>query len=266
MNSEFKIVFKFISGTITATLLVFYAITCWHIVPPGHRGVVVTLGKVSPEVCGEGFTFKRPYGLRKIFDVPIQQITVKGDAECYSADLQQIKVTFSTLYRIPEGKVAELYQQYKGDPFESVVSPRLQDAIKQAVSKKTAEEVIKNRDTIKPFVLKIVQDELAGLIDVRDIPIANTELTAELEKAIEGKQVQQQESLAKKYELEKARADAEIAVVKATAEAQSVKIKGEALKSSPEVIQLEIAKKWNGVAPLYVSTTEGGANVLLPLK
>ena len=76
----------------------------------------------------------------------------------------------------------------------------------------------------------------------------------------------EQAALQKEYELRKEQKEAEITVVRAKAEAEAVKIKGEALKSSPEVIQLEIAKKWNGISPLYISTTAGGANVLLPLK
>jgi hypothetical protein len=50
------------------------------------------------------------------------------------------------------------------------------------------------------------------------------------------------------------------------AEAEAVTIKGSALKVSPEVIQYEIAQRWDGKAPLAVSTMQGGSNVLLPLK
>lgn len=32
-----------------------------YVVPPGHRGVMVTLGKVSPEARPEGFGFKSPF-------------------------------------------------------------------------------------------------------------------------------------------------------------------------------------------------------------
>lgn len=266
MDDDMKFARNLIGGIVGVVLLIVWSITCWHIVPPGHRGVVITLGRVSPEVVGEGFTWKRPFGLRSIVDMPIQQITVKGVAPSYSADLQQITVYYSALYRIPEGVVATLYQQFKGDPYTQLVEPRLQDAIKQVISRRTAEDVIKNRDQLKPLVLAIVRGELSGLVEMIDVPIANTELTDELEKAIEAKQVQQQQALAKVYELQKAQKDAEIAVVVATAEAQSVKIKGEALKASPEVIQLEIAKKWNGVSPQSVVVTAGGANVLLPLK
>ncbi|NJK90644.1 MAG: hypothetical protein HC904_01705 [Blastochloris sp.] len=80
------------------------------------------------------------------------------------------------------------------------------------------------------------------------------------------KQVTEQQALAKEYELQKARKEAEITLVNAQAEAQSVKIKGEALANSPRVVDLEIVKKWDGKAPQTVVTGQGGANVILPLR
>lgn len=73
-------------------------------------------------------------------------------------------------------------------------------------------------------------------------------------------------SLAKVYELQKAQKEAEITVVNAKAEAEAVEIKGKAIEMSPEVIQLEIAKKWDGHTPQTVVTSGGGANILLPLN
>jgi regulator of protease activity HflC (stomatin/prohibitin superfamily) len=98
------------------------------------------------------------------------------------------------------------------------------------------------------------------------LAITNFDFTDELEKAIEQKTIREQEALAKHFELEKAKKDAEITYVNAEAEARAVKIKGEAIRLAPSVIQLEIVKKWNGVSPQSVVTGRGGADVLLPLK
>jgi regulator of protease activity HflC (stomatin/prohibitin superfamily) len=129
-----------------------------------------------------------------------------------------------------------------------------------------AEELVKNREKIKQAVVQKIQAELAGLIDVRDVPITNIDFSDELEKAIELKQVTEQQALAKEYELKKAQKEAEITVVNARAEAESVKIKGDALASSPRVIELEIVKKWDGKTPQTVVTGQGGANILLPTR
>jgi prohibitin 2 len=224
---------------------------------------------MQEQIRSEGITFKLPF-VTSITRVSIKQETKEGDAPCFSSDLQTVHVKYNILYRIPKNKVCTLFQQYQGDPYESLILPRVQESIKQVTALHKAEDLVKNRETIKKAALEKLQAVLTTnedpLLIVNDLVINNIDLTAQLEKAIEEKQVMEQSALTKTYELQKERTEAEITVVRATAEAQSVKIKGDALKSSPEVIQLEIAKKWNGICPLSVSTTAGGANILLPLK
>lgn len=234
-------------------------------VPPGHRGISVTMGKVSDRLLGEGFTWKKPL-VETIVKIPIKQLSIQSNATSFSSDLQTVTVKYVVLYRLPQSRVIELYQQYDGDPYIALVEPRVQEAVKQVASNFKAEEIVKKRDEIKKQVFEKVLAQVSGIIEVRDIPITNIDLTDELEKAIELKQVTEQQALAKQYELQKAQKEAEITIVNAKAEAESVKIKGDALKQSQEVIQLEIAKKWNGISPQTVVVGVGGANVLLPLK
>src|SRR3954470_5608916 len=62
--------------------------TCTYIVPPGKRGVKVTLGSVSPGVLKEGFGFKQPF-VTKVDKISVRQETRSMPAACYSSDLQQ---------------------------------------------------------------------------------------------------------------------------------------------------------------------------------
>jgi prohibitin 2 len=248
-----------------AGVLVVLFISSFHVVPPGHRGVSVTFGKVNPLVRNEGIAFKKPF-IETIVDFSIRQSTVEGHAGAFSSDLQTVQVAFKALYRLPEHRVVELFQQFQGDPYLSLVEPRIQEELKQTTAIYRAEELVKNREKIKNEVLEKVRVSVGDLVTINDLAITNFDFTDELERAIEQKTIREQEALAKNFELDKARKDAEITVVNAEAEAQSVKIKGEALKSSPEVIALEIVKKWNGVTPQSVVTEKAGANVLLPVR
>jgi prohibitin 2 len=265
-NQNSSIKFTITIFTVIILLLgLAFLLGCWAVIPPGHRGVSVMLGKVHPNALPEGFAFKRPF-IETVVKVPIQQLTVSGTTSCFSSDLQTVNISYSVLYRLPENKVVELYQQFAGDPYNTLVDPRLQEAIKQVTAQFRAEDVVKNREKIKQTALQKLKQELAGLVDVRDVPITNIDLTDELERAIELKQVTEQQALAKVYELQKAQRDAEITIVNAKAEAESVRIKGEALTDNPRVVDLEIAKRWNGQSPQSVVVSEGGANVLLPLR
>lgn len=234
------------------------------VIDPGHRGVSVTLGKVDPEAKGEGFILKKPW-IEKIIEFPIQQQTVDGKTDCFSSDTQLVQVSYSVMYKIPESKVVELYQKYKGDPFDSLVKPRLEEQLKQITSAYKSEDLIKSREIVKGTLLTKLQKELAGIVDVQDVLIRNIDLSDLLETAIENKQVEEQKSLAKVYQLKAAEQEAQITIVKAKAEAESIKIAGDALKDNPAVLGLKIVEKWDGISPKYVGGTSG-ANILLPIE
>ncbi len=328
-------------GLIAGLIFGFLFITqCFVIIDPGKVGIVKTLGKLDDAVKTEGFNLKIPL-IQQVIPVSIKQQTIEGKAPCFSSDLQTVDVSFKVLYRLPKEKVVELYRMYQGDPYYSLVEPRIQDSLKKVTAHYRAEDLVKNREKVRNQTLQLVRARLIDpesltkqqiqkqqeflekfentgsmeaiapaeapkvekiaeavtegkdkgadkdspaaklpdvttpepvvpdpeyLVYIEDFPINNMDLSDELEQAIELKQIKEQEALAKSYELTKAKKDAEITVVAAKAEAEAVRIKGQALKSSPEVIELEISKKWDGKTPSTVVVGKGGGNVLLPLR
>jgi prohibitin 2 len=253
-------------GVVIAVAILSLAIGSYHIVPPGHRGIAITLGTVDLNQRGEGLTLKWPF-IERILDFPVMQLKADGRAESFSSDLQNLTISFSVMYRVPESQVVSLFRQYRGDPYSTIIEPRVQEMIKQVTALYRAEDLVKNREKVKEEILVRLKHSLGDLLYIADLPITNLDLSDQLEQAIEQKVVREQEALAKQFELEKEKKQAEITVVRAEAEARSVQIKGEALKSAPDVIQLEIAQRWDGKTPLSVSVGQAnGGNILLPLK
>jgi len=232
-----------------------------YVVEPGYRGVEVTLGKVSPIFKTEGFGLKAPF-ITLIHPVSIRQQTSEEKAECYSSDLQQVIVDLRVLFRIPESSVVKLYQQYFGDPFESLVAPRVQEAIKEAAAQQSAEQIVKTREQIKTRALELTKKKIGDLIVVEDIVIQDIALTKELELSIEQKMVQEQEAAKAKYVQQRAQIEADTAVIKAKGEAESIRIRGEALKDNPAFVDLQIVDRWDGISPLVVGS---GGNVMMTL-
>ncbi len=244
----------------------FLGLQTYHIVPPGHRGISVTLGKVNPNELPEGITFKWPF-IQRILDFPIMQLKADGKAPSFSSDLQNISFSYTVMYRVPASQVVKLFQQYKGEPYATLIEPRVQEVIKQVTALSRAEDLVKNRERVKDDVLAKLRQAVGDVLQIVDVSLTNIDLSDQLEQAIEQKVVREQEAFAKSFELDKEKKQAEITIVRAEAEAKSVGIKGDALKSAPEVIQLEIAQRWDGKAPLSVSVGNGGGtNILLPLK
>lgn len=235
------------------------------VIKPGERGISVRLGSISEDFMTEGFYFKLPF-VTKIHRVSVQQQTVATAASCFSSDLQGVTIQANVLYRIPENKVVVLHKDYKGEVFPALVEPRLQEAIKRETAKFSADSLVKSRDILKTETLAQLRLAVGDIVNIVDLTISNIDLSDQLERAIENKMVFEQESLAMKFKLEKATKEADIVIVGAKAEAESIKIKGEAISKNPDVILIEMVKKWNGVSPNTVVTGTGGANVVFPIE
>jgi prohibitin 2 len=232
------------------------------VVKPGYRGIEVSLGQVSPAFKPEGFGVKAPF-ITEIIPISVRQQTAEELAKCYSSDLQQIRVDLRLLYRIPETSVVKIFQDYDGDPFESLVAPRVQEALKEVAALQSAEQIVKNREQIKTRSLEIARRKIGPLVVLEDIVIQNIALTRELEHAIEAKMVQEQEASKSKYFQQRVQIEADTAVIKAKGEAESILIRGDALKKNPAFVDLQIVDRWDGIAPLVIG---GKDQVLLNLQ
>ncbi len=236
-----------------------------YIIPPGHRGVLVTMGKVSPVFAPEGFGMKMPF-VTSVLPISIRQQTNTTQSDCYSSDLQQIKVELKILYRIPESSIVKIFQDYSGDPFDSLISPRVSEALKEVTALQSAEQIVKKREEIKSKTLAAARAKIGELLFVEDVVIQNVSLSKELESAIEAKMVQEQEAAKAKFIQQKSEIEANTAIIKAKGEAEAIRVRGRALQESPGLVQLQIVEKWNGIAPLVVGSGGNGANILLPIS
>lgn len=255
-----------IARIIGVAILVFVAVLMatsgTYVVHPGYRGVEVTLGRVSANFKPEGFGFKAPV-ITAVYPISIRQQTSEDQAECYSSDLQQINMDLRVLYRIPESSVVKLFQQYEGNPFDSLVAPRVHEALKEVAALQSAEQVVKNREQIKTKALDLVRKKLGEIMIVEDIVIQNITLTKELEQAIEAKMVQEQEAAKSKYLQQRAQIEADTSVIQAKGEAESIRIRGKALVDNPSLVDLKLVDKWDGLAPLVIGS---GGTIMLPMQ
>lgn len=253
---------RLIGVAVLIFVVVIMAASGTYVVHPGYRGVEVTMGRVSAAFKPEGFGFKAPL-VTAIHPVSVRQQTAEDKAECYSSDLQQIAIDLRVLFRIPEGSVVKLFQSYEGEVFESLIAPRVQEALKEVSALQSAEQIVKNREHIKTRALELSRQKIGTLLVVEDIVIQDIQVTKELERAIEQKMVQEQEAAKAKFIQQRAQIEADTAVIKAKGEAESIRIRGEALKENPAYVDLQIVDRWDGIAPLVIGS---GDNVLLPLQ
>ncbi len=236
------------------------------VIDPGFRGVRVTLGTVSPGYLKEGFGMKVPF-ISSVEQVMIRQQTQEMKAECYSSDLQQVNATLQVLYRVPEDSVVKIFQEYAGAPFESLIAPRVQEALKEVTALHTAEMIVKTREDIKMRALEAAQRKVGtNFLVIVDVVIQDLTLSHELETAIEAKMVREQEAARARFAQEQAEIDAQTAIIKAKGEAESITLRGEALKVNPVYIDLQIVEKWDGESPLVIGGSGSGILMQMPTK
>jgi len=171
------------------------------------------------------------------------------------------------LYRVPEASVVQIYKQFAGDPFDSLIAPRVQEAMKEITALQTAEQIVKKREEIKQQSLAAAKTKIGDILWVEDIVIRNIELSKELERAIEGKMMAEQEAAQARFTQLQTQVEAETAIIKAKGEGEAIKVRGEALKLNPAFLRLQIVERWNGKSPLVVpsGSDNTGAGLLLPL-
>ena len=253
-----------ISGAAIIFVLIIAATSSSYVVDPGYRGVEVTLGKVSPVFKPEGFGLKLPF-VTLIAPQLIRQQTAKMVADCYSSDLQQVKMQLRILYRVPQASVVTVFRDYEGDPFETLIKPRVAESINEVTALRSAEVIVQKREEVKTRVLESARKKLGDLLVLEDVVLEDIGLTKMLENAIESKMVQEQEAARARFTQQQAQTEANTAVIKARGEAESINLRGKALRANPSILELQIVERWDGITPLVVGPAATGANMLLPL-
>ena len=257
---------KLIGVAVLVFVLVIAGAATTYIVEPGTRGIKVTLGKATDQFLPEGFGFKTPF-ITTIVPVNVRQKTQPVKVECFSSDLQQVILEVRVLYRVPEKSVVQIFKQFAGDPFDSLIAPRVQEALKEITALQTAEQIVKNRGEIKQKAIVSAKLKIGEMLMVEDIVIRNIDLSSELERAIEAKMVAEQQAEQAQFTQVQTKVEAETAIIRARGEAEAIKVRGEALKANPAFLRLEIVERWNGKSPLVVpaDANSNGTALLLPL-
>jgi regulator of protease activity HflC (stomatin/prohibitin superfamily) len=220
------------------------------IIGAGKRGVLVRFGAVQSKLYNEGIHFKIPLISEiKILDVQTQKLETQALA--YSKDIQTVESSIALNYHIKPDAVNKLYQEV-GNSYQSrIIDPSIQESVKSATAKFTAQELIEQRPKVKEAVKAELLARLDKYFIVDDFSIINFSFSDEYEKAIEEKQVAQQAALKAKNDLERIKTEAEQRVAEAEAEAKAIQIQAKAItqQGGREYVNLKAIEKWNGVLP-----------------
>lgn len=241
--------------------LLFVIVFLWPFstVPPGHRGVLTTFGKIDQSVYNEGIHFRLPL-IQTMYniDVRIQKSEIDGVAA--SRDLQSIKTSIALNYHVRPESVVSVFRDLGQDLSAKIVNPTTQEAIKAAAASYTAEELITKRPEVREKIRGLVAERLTKYgAEVDDLAITNFYFSKSFTDAVDAKTTAEQQKLKADRDLQRIRVEAEQKVAQAKAEAEALKMqKQEVTHDLLRLREIEnqrrAIEKWNGVLP---STTTG---------
>ena len=235
---------KIVAAVIVLLIVVIIGCSAFTTVRAGHTGVVVTFGKVSSSVLGEGLHLKIPF-IQQV--VQIDNRVQKAEVDCSSAskDLQTVTSTIALNYKVRNSASADIYQNV-GPDFESIIVS--QECVKAVTAKYTAEQLITERQSIGDQMKDLLGEKINSYgIDIEIFNIITFEFTDEYNAAIEAKQTAQQNALKAEQDLQRIKVEAEQTVAKAQAEAEAYRLKSEQI--TPQMIAMEYIDKWDGKLP-----------------
>jgi regulator of protease activity HflC (stomatin/prohibitin superfamily) len=247
-------------GILIILLIIFIFLwSSFALVPAGHRGVVLWWGSVEKRVMGEGLNFKIPMAERVIkVDVRVQPHPFK-EIDAASKEYQMVKLTGMMNFHINPSFVNDLYQKVGLDFANKVIDPAFNDFVKEVVPIYQITEILPKREEVRKRAMTKLGENLARYhIIVDDIYFANIRFSPEYEKAVEAKQVAQQQVETQRQVLFQREIEAQQKVATAKGEAESILVvaqgqakANEALSRSisPILVQYKTIEKWNGILP-----------------
>src|SRR5918994_420609 len=272
-----KIVVPAIIGIIIVAIAVTGSV---KIVEAGYRGVLLSFGAVdTTKSLEEGIHFVVPVRDNVVpMEVRTQKIT--EDAASASKDLQDVRTQVALNYHINPDRAQVLYQQLGPDYANRVITPAIQESVKQVTARFNAEELITKRETVKNQIEEQITTRLAAYnIIVDAISITEFQFSQQFRTAVEAKVQAQQRALQAQNELRRIQIEAQqneaqaigeqkanIAraegikqsnVLQAEGEAQAITIIDQQLRNNPTYLEWLKATKWDGVLPLV---TGGGSS------
>ena len=235
------------------------------IVPAGHRGVLLQWG-AAVRSLDEGFHIVVPV-MNQVVLLEVRTQKEESQATAASRDLQNVTTSLALNFRIDPSRVVELYRDVGAEYKVRVIDPAVQESLKTVTANYTAEELIKSRPKVKAEVEEEITRRLGKynlLVEPSGLSITNFAFSEEFNRAIELKQVAQQQAEQQRYVLQKAELEKQTAVMIAQGKSEAAKLNAEALKvqGGSLVISREWIEKWDGRLP---SVYGGGQGMIIDL-
>lgn len=222
-----------LGGFIIPAVALYAAQQSMYDVQGGSRAVIFDrLSGVKKDVIGEGTHFLVPW-LQKavLYDVrtrPRNITTTTG-----SKDLQMVSLTLRVLHRPEVPSLPRIYQSLGLDYDERVLPSIGNEVLKAIVAQFDAAELITQREIVSGKIREELRKRANEFhIELEDVSITHMTFGKEFTKAVEQKQIAQQDAERARFTVEKAEQERQASVIRAEGEAEAAETISKALQKA----------------------------------
>jgi len=205
----------------------------------GHRAVMFNrFTGMKSTLYGEGLNFNIPwFETPYVYDIrtrPCNLQTLSG-----SKDLQMVTIGVRVLHKPDPNKLVWIYQHLGKNYDERILPSLMNECAKAVVARYNANELLTKRDLVSADI-KAELVRRAGLFNVKleDVAITHLSFSPEYARAVERKQVAQQDAERAKYIVIGAQQEKQTIITKAKGEAESATLIGLSVKKNPGFMSL----------------------------
>ncbi|CAE8589875.1 unnamed protein product [Polarella glacialis] len=204
------------------------------------------LSGVGSETFREGVHFNMPWFERPIiFDVRARPQTLTSLTG--SRDLQMVNISLRVLSRPDSARLGEIYRSLGPEYDEKVLPSIMNEVLKSVVAQYNAASLIGQREHVSKMIRERLTQRAKDFgILLDDVAITHLNFSPEYEKAVESKQVAQQNAERARFTVLKAEEEKKRTIIHAEGERESARMIGAAIQANPgflELRKIETAKQ-----------------------
>lgn len=223
-------------------------------VDTGYRGVQTRFGEVDEKLGSlpEGLHFYNPF-TSNITEIAVRVQRYDGEAHTYTRDVQQAKIKFAVNYRLEPTQAHTMFKTVGREWWERIGPQAVEGVLKQVVGTYEAVDLIAHRNKATLEIQKAIADSLRPQnVIIERFEMVNIDYHKAYEKAVEDKVVAIQRAIEEQNRTKQVQEQAKQQVISAQAQAESMRIRANALASNPKLVEYEAVQKWDGKMPQYM--------------